>query len=111
MNITDHRVGNTLVITAEGRLDSQSAQDFQKKVLNCIDSGEKSILLDFSMIDYISSAGLRVILTSAKRQKEGKGKLAVCSLVDNVREVFRVSGFETIVDIFPDRETALIKLG
>ena len=111
MNIKEHRVGNTLIILAEGHLDSRSAKDFQEKVLQCIDSGEKSILLDFSMIDYISSAGLRVVLTSAKRQKEKDGKLAICSLIGSVKDIFRVSGFDTIAEIYTDQESALGKLG
>jgi anti-anti-sigma factor len=111
MNIREHRVGNTLVIVPQGHLDSRSAKDFEEKVLNSVDSGENSILLDFSMVDYISSAGLRVVLTSAKHQKEKNGKLAICSLVGSVKDIFRVSGFDTIVDIYADQESALIKLG
>jgi anti-anti-sigma factor len=111
MNIREHRVGNTLVIVPQGHLDSRSAKDFEEKVLKSVDSGENSILLNFSMVDYISSAGLRVVLTSAKHQKEKNGKLAICSLVGSVKDIFRVSGFDTIVDIYPDQESALIKLG
>ena len=111
MNIREHRVGNTLVIVPQGHLDSRSAKDFEEKVLKSVDSGENSILLNFSMVDYISSAGLRVVLTSAKHQKEKNGKLAICSLVGSVKDIFRVSGFDTIVDIYADQESALIKLG
>jgi anti-anti-sigma factor len=111
MNIREHRVGNTLVIVPQGHLDSRSAKDFEEKVLQCIDRGEKSILLDFSMIDYISSAGLRVVLTSAKHQKEKNGKLAICSQVGSVKDNLRLIGFETIIDIYTDQESALKKLG
>ncbi len=110
MDIKEHRVGNALVILGQGRLDSGSAKDFEERVLQCIDRGEKSILLDFSMIDYISSAGLRVVLTSVKRQKEKDGKLAICGLLGSVRDIFRVSGFDTVVDIYTDQESALGKL-
>jgi anti-anti-sigma factor len=110
MNISEHRVGNTLVIEPQGHLDSRSARDFEEKVLQCIDSGENSILLDFSMVDYISSAGLRVVLTSVRHQKEKNGKLAICSLVGGVKDIFRVSGFDTIVDIYADQASALEKL-
>ena len=110
MKIKEVKNGNTLVMTPQGHLDSQSAQSFQERVLHHIENGVKSILLDFSMIDYISSAGLRVLLISAKRQKESDGLLAICCLKDKVQEVFQVSGFDTIVDIYPDQETALQKL-
>ncbi len=111
MNIEEHRVGDTLVLVPEGRLDSQSANDFEEKVLQFIDGGEKSILLDFSMVDYISSAGLRVVLTSARLQKGKNGNLAICSLVGTVKDIFRVSGFDAIVDIYADREAGISKLG
>jgi stage II sporulation protein AA (anti-sigma F factor antagonist) len=107
MNITERRVGNALVISPQGHLDSRSAKDFQEIVEECIGGGEKSILLDFSMIDYVSSAGLRAILTLAKHQKEKNGKLAVCSLVGSVKDIFRISGFETIIDVYADQESAL----
>lgn len=111
MNIEEHRVGNTLILDPEGRLDSISAKDFEEKVRGYIDGGEKSILLDFSMVDYISSAGLRVVLTLARHQQEKNGNLAICSLVGAVKDIFRVSGFDAIVDIYVDRESAISKLG
>ena len=110
-NIREHRVGNTLVILSEGRLDTRSANDFQEMVLKLIDGGEESILLDFSMVDYISSAGLRAVLTLAKHQKDKNGKLAICSLIGSVKDIFRISGFDTIVDVYADQESALLKLG
>jgi anti-anti-sigma factor len=67
-------------------------------------------LLDFSKIDYISSAGLRALLTVVKRLKESGGRLAICLLTDQVREVFKVSGFDAVVEIYPDQESALQKL-
>lgn len=111
MNIRERRAGNTLVILPEGHLDSRSAKDFQEMVLQCIGGGEKSILLDFSKIDYISSAGLRAVLTLAKHQKEKNGKLAICSLAGTVKDIFRISGFDTIVDVYADQDSALGKLG
>lgn len=110
MNITERRSGHTLIIAPQGRLDSQSAKDFEERILEVINRGENSILLDFSMVDYISSAGLRVILTSARRQKATKGKLAICGLAGSVKDVFRVSGFDTIVEIYADQASALEKL-
>lgn len=110
MKIEEFKNGHTLVMTPEGRLDAQSAQSLQEQILRRIEDGEKSILLDFSKIDYISSAGLRALLTAAKRLRESGGRLAICFLKDKVREVFQVSGFDTVVEIYPDKETALQKL-
>jgi anti-sigma B factor antagonist len=110
MEIEEVKNGYTLVMTPEGRLDAQSAQPFQERILRRIQEGEKAILLDFSKIDYISSAGLRALLTAAKRLKESGGRLAICLLTDQVREVFKISGFDAVVEIHPDQETALQKL-
>ncbi len=110
MKIEEVKNGHTLVMTPEGRLDAQSAQPFQERILCRIEGGEKSILLDFSKIDYISSSALRALLIAAKHLRESSGRLAICSLTDKVREVFQVSGFDTVVEIYPDKETALQRL-
>ena len=102
MNIEQTKIGETRVIAPEGSLDARTEKEFQKSVLENIERGEKSILLDFSKITYASSAGLRAILIIAKKQKESGGKLAVCGLHDSVAEIFSVSGFDTIVDVYPD---------
>ena len=60
-----------------------------------------------SGLDYISSAGLRVLLVMAKKVQQAKGKVALYGLVPNVREVFAVSGFDTIFSIQPDSAAAL----
>lgn len=111
MNIEQTKVGETRVLTPEGSLDAQTEKEFQDTVVENIDSGEKSILLDFSKIAYTSSAGLRAILIIAKRQKESGGKLAVCGLQESVAEIFSVSGFDTIVDVYSDLSAGLEGLG
>jgi anti-anti-sigma factor len=107
MEISETKSGGTLVMTPTGRLNAESAQAFQERLLSCIDVGETSILLDLAQLDYISSAGLRSLLIAAKRLQARDGRFAVCALTANVREVFRMSGFDTIIDVHPDRATAL----
>ncbi len=110
MDITQIKSGGTVVITPTGRLDAASAQAFQERLVSCIDGGDTSVLLDLVRLDYISSVGLRALLSAAKRLQACDGRFAVCALTDNVREVFRVSGFDTIIDVHPDRDTALQRL-
>jgi len=110
MDITESKSAGTLVMTPNGRLDAASAQAFHERLLSRIDGGETSVLLDLVHLDYISSAGLRSLLTAAKRLQACDGRFAVCALTDNVREVFQVSGFDTIIEIRPDRGTALQRL-
>jgi anti-anti-sigma factor len=110
MDITETKSGGTLVMMPNGRLDAASAEAFHERLLRCIDGGETSVLLDLVELDYISSAGLRSLLTAAKRLQACDGRFAICALTANVREVFQVSGFDTIIEIHPDRATALQSL-
>ena len=94
----------------QGRLDARSAQDFGEQLLGRIDGGETAIVLDLSRIDFLGSAGLRIVLSAAKRLRDVDGQFAVCGLREHVRELFRVGGFDAIIDIYSDRPTALAKL-
>ena len=111
MNIEETKIGGALVMTPEGHLDAHTEKSFQDQVLRNIENSEKTILIDFSKIDYMSSAGLRALLILAKRQKESGGTLTICGLQENVAEIFSVSGFDTIMDIYSNRNAALEKLG
>ena len=107
MNIEKTKIGETRVVTPEGHLDAQTEKELQDAVLKDIEDGEKFILIDFSKVEYVSSAGLRAILIIAKAQKESGGKLGVCGLVDSVAEIFSVSGFDKIVDVYSGLEAGL----
>lgn len=110
MNIAESKEGAVLILTPEGRLDAQSATEFQTKILERIDGGDTRLLIDLENLEYISSAGLRVILVAAKKLKGLDGKLAVCSLAAGVRDVFRVSGFDSIVETKEGRADGLSSL-
>lgn len=110
MTIEESRSGATLVMAVEGRVDAHSAQTFEDQVLARIQAGTTSLVLDFSQLDFISSAGLRVVLVAAKRLQQADGRFAVCGLRENVGDVFRVSGFTSIMDVYADRATALARL-
>jgi anti-anti-sigma factor len=107
MQLEESKKGTVLVMSAQGRLDAGTASDFQGQLSASIDGGESRILLDFSDLTTISSAGLRVLLAAAKRIEGGNGQLAICGLRENVASVFKVSGFDTIITTFPDEGAAL----
>jgi anti-anti-sigma factor len=94
-------------VRPKGRLDSASGPAFEKDLLSRIDEGRRRLLLDFAELQYISSAGLRIVLLAAKKMKGAGGKLALCSLNPQIAEVFEISGFSHILDIHPSRESAL----
>lgn len=110
MEISETKCGTTLVIMPSGRLNADSAQVFQECVLARIAAGEACVLLDLAELEYISSAGLRSLLIATKRAQAADGRLAVCGLTASVDEVFRTSGFDGILEVHPDRDTALRSL-
>jgi anti-anti-sigma factor len=82
-----------------GRLDAESSILAEKQVRDIIDGGITRILFDFSDLDYISSAGLRVILMTIKELRAKDGRVVLCSLNEYVQEVFDVSNFSSIIPI------------
>ena len=90
----------------KARVDSSSAKAFEIKVVAAIGTKASRILVDFSDLDYISSAGLRVVLVGAKMTKAPR-KFALCGMKPQIREIFDMSGFSKILTIHTDRATAL----
>lgn len=110
MKVEQKKAGRVLVLAPEGRLDSSTAKAFEESIVGCIDSGESQVVVDFQRLDYISSAGLRVILMAAKKLKGQGGRIALSSLNQNIREVFDISGFSSILDIHPSQDAAVQSL-
>ena len=106
MDINTEREGGTLIAKTGGRVDGTNASDFQDALKNAIAPEDKAVILDFADLSYISSAGLRVILLTAKDMRTSNVKFAVCSLTQSVRDVFTISGFDQIIDIHDDQQTA-----
>ena len=101
------RTTNDIQIAAiAGSLDSATAPEAQKS-LDAVVAGAKKVLLDFSQLDYISSAGLRVLLGAAKQLRASGGRLGMFGLNQSVREVFEISGFASILPIYPSEAEAL----
>ncbi len=97
MTITKTQNGTALEIALEGRLDTMTAPELEAE-LNASLGGAESLTLDFSKLDYISSAGLRVLL-SAHKAMSTKGGMKVKNVNEIVREVFDVTGFADILTI------------
>ena len=97
MNIIKNLNGAELTIALEGRLDTTTAPDLEKDLKASLDNVE-SLIFDLVKLDYISSAGLRVLL-SAQKVMNKKGSMKVTHVNDVVQEVFDVTGFSNILDI------------
>ena len=101
MRIGESKTGEALVLAPEGRADSASAAVLEAALNAASERREAKVVVDFSAVDYISSAGLRALLAGAKRLQVNGGGVALCGINSNVREVFEVSGF---LAVFPSRE-------
>ena len=97
MKITKTMNGTSLTIALEGRLDTNTAPELEKELKDSLDDAD-SLTLDFKHLDYISSAGLRVLL-SAHKVMSSKGGMKIIHVGEIVREVFDVTGFTDILDI------------
>lgn len=95
--------GDVLVLMPTGRIDGATAKAYEEDLITRIDNGQTRILMSCESVDYISSAGLRVLLMASRRAE----KLVLCSVRDTVNDVFKFSGFAEIIPIHDDRETAL----
>lgn len=107
MNLTIEKVGPALVASPQGQINSANAATVESDLIRQIDNGENKLVLDLNGLDYISSAGLRVMLLVAKRLKQKGGALALCNIQPHVREVFDISGFLSILTVVDSRDAAL----
>lgn len=108
MKVEGSKKDNVFVARLEGRMDAITAPDFEKQCIQWIDEGEKVIILDCAKLEYISSAGLRSILSTGRKLKSQNGKLLFCNMSSMVKGVFDVSGFASIFSIFNTLEQALM---
>ncbi len=101
MKLTETKQSDIVIFRIQGRLDSNTSTAFEDKIFSAIKAGAKKVLLDFSDLEYISSAGLRIILKATKDLKRTEGHLVLCAMQDYVKEVFEISGFDTFLPIMP----------
>jgi anti-anti-sigma factor len=107
MEITEQKTDQCMVIGITGRLDTTNYNILEKKLMELIDGQQTRILVECSKMDYVSSSGLRILLMALKKVSVVKGKFALCGLQENIREIFEISGFTNIFEIYPDKEEAL----
>ena len=97
MTIEKKKEGNRLVLAVSGRLDTMTAPELENVIKDNMD-GVEELILDFKDLEYISSAGLRVVL-GARKAMGNKGSFAVRNLCSDVREIFDITGFSDIITI------------
>lgn len=88
------------IVQVAGRMDINSSAAFEKEIQGCLDKKHEALVIDMTELEYISSAGLRSILVSAKAARSVGIELRFCGLAGIVDEVFTVSGFKKMFKIF-----------
>lgn len=107
MQFIEEKIDDIYIFKLGGRLDSNTSLEFEKNITQTIEDGAIYIIIDFENIEFISSAGLRAILSIIKILKSRKGKIVLCSMTDYVKEVFKVSGFDKLLTIVLSRDDAI----
>ncbi|MDR3623718.1 MAG: STAS domain-containing protein [Chlamydiales bacterium] len=107
MNITEEKKGEVVIVHLQGRLDANSSPAIESKINELTQAGSLKILIDMHDVDYLSSAGMRVLLSVTKKLKSVNGKLGVFALTDDVMDIIKMAGFHQILFIAPSEEEAI----
>lgn len=107
MEITEERRNGLVILSVQGRLDASNAGVLESKFLTLIAGGDRRFVLDGARLDYISSAGLRVLLVARKRLGPSDGVIVLCALKEQIKEIFDIAGFSSIFSIYGTQDEAL----
>lgn len=105
-DIVVEEVGPVRIVRIDGRLDASSTPIVENKIKMLLEVADK-IIIDFRDVDYLSSAGLRLLLSATKKLKAKDGMLAFFGFSDDVLEIIQMAGFERILNIFSNEKEAL----
>ena len=113
LELKQARIEDVVVITVFGRVDHANADNFRAALwphlASCTGGGDR-LVLDLSGLEYISSAGLRVLMLASRDVKTRDGRLVVCGLQPIVKEIFEISRFNIVFNVLSDRAAALAEL-
>ena len=107
MDIFEARNKETYILAITGRLDAITSPDLRNKIMSSIELGERSILLDCTNLEYVSSAGLRVLFEASFNLNQVSGNIKICSINNNVKKIFDMVDLTSEVAIFSSQEEAL----
>ena len=110
MDIREEQHGEVTIVALVGRLDSTTSTALEQHLAALVARGARRVVVDFSGVEYISSAGLRVLLVLAKKLRDTHGTLALCGMGDAVREVFSLAGFLRLFTVEEARAAAVTRV-
>ena len=110
LSVQTERNAKAVIVCPVGRIDGSTVGVLEGAIREHLDAGEKTLVFDFADLNYISSAGLRVLLVTARRLQAEGGKTLFCGLAEHIAHVFEISGFTNILTICRSRSDALAAL-
>jgi anti-sigma B factor antagonist len=109
MNIERVQIGDKAVLHVSGRMNAENAAHFESECESCISEGFTNLVVDLGDLVYISSAGLRSVLTVAKKLKDKGGVLRICRLTGMVRQVFEITKLTQVFPLHDSVESAILE--
>jgi anti-sigma B factor antagonist/stage II sporulation protein AA (anti-sigma F factor antagonist) len=94
------------VLRLEGRLDAVTSPALERQISTLLEEQQQKLLIDFAKVDYLSSAGMRLLLASTKKLKARGGTCVLCNVNEEVMEIIKMAGFERILHLFPNEQAA-----
>ena len=107
MEISQNEEKGIVTIAIKGRLDADSSAEAESVVKDALGGETNRLLFNLSELEYLSSAGLRVLLSAAKEMRRRDGKIVLCALNEFVKEIFEVSGFQSLIPITDSVESGI----
>jgi anti-sigma B factor antagonist len=111
MDIREEKKGKATVFSLAGRLDSATSPAVEEKILASIEHGTTDVILDFSSLAYISSAGIRVLVHCHKELEKSHGHIFLAAVPKPIENVLYITGFLPYFKVFDGQEQALDALG
>ena len=110
MNVSSRRYANAVLVQVSGRLDQDTCEAFRGQLMGFVDQAAHdggAIVLDLSQLEYVSSAGLRCFMLASRQAKAQHGRIFVAALQPMVREIFEISHFNLVFQVFPTLREAM----
>jgi len=108
VDLREDITGEVTVLEVKGRIDSTTAPVLGEKLTGALATPQRRLVLDLRQLEYISSAGFRVLLLAAKRAEEAGSRFVLCSVSGKVRQLFDLGGFLDLFPISASREEGIV---
>jgi anti-sigma B factor antagonist len=107
MTFSLEQAGDVLLVAVDGQLVVTNRQEFKQQIIERIDAGTRKVVIDFSSAAYVDSSGLGVLVSLAKRVREGGGQLRLSGLNDDLRVLFELTRLDSLFQILPTQSDAV----